>query len=91
VRKFPAFFIHPITLYLQINTSFTYQLANPKIRFVDADKNNWITNTKYNKSIIKVIAKAVADCVTDKSEFANKGVNDAITFNAEAKIYTYEN
>ena len=64
-------------------------IANNKI--VDASESNWITNTKYNESITKVIAKAVADCITDKNEFANKGANDVITFAVEVKSYTHEN
>lgn len=64
-------------------------IANNKI--VDADKNSWITNQKYNKSIVKVIAKAVADCITDKNEFANKGEGDVITFNVDAKTYSAKN
>lgn len=61
-------------------------LANHKI--ADADNNNnWITQTKYNESIIKVIAQAVADCVTDKNEFARKNAGDVITFNANARDY----
>ena len=64
-------------------------MANNKI--VDADKNSWITKQKYNESIVKVIAKAVADCITDKNEFANKNANDVITFNVTAKNYTKAN
>ena len=64
-------------------------IANNKI--VDADESNWIAQEKYNESIIKVIAQAVADCVTDKNEFANKGANDVITFAVEAKDYSAEN
>ena len=64
-------------------------IANNKI--VDADKNSWITKQKYNESIVKVIAKAVADCITDKNEFANKGERDVITFNVDAKTYSAQN
>ena len=64
-------------------------MANNKI--VDEDKNSWITKQKYNESIVKVIAKAVADCITDKNEFANKNANDVITFNVTAKNYTKAN
>lgn len=64
-------------------------IANNKI--VDADKNSWITKQKYNESIVKVIAKAVADCITDKNEFANKGEGDVITFNVDAKTYSAKN
>ena len=64
-------------------------IANNKI--VDADKNNWITQGKYNESIIKVIAQAVADCITGKNEFKFKKEGDVIMFDAEAKDYTAEN
>lgn len=63
--------------------------ANNKI--VDADESNWITEEKYRESIIKVIAQAVADCITDKNEFANKDANDVIIFNVKAKTYSDEN
>ena len=64
-------------------------IANNKI--VDADESNWITKETYNESITKVIAKAVADCVTDKNEFANKGESDVITFGAKAETYDKAN
>ena len=57
---------------------------------VDADKDNWITKEEYRESIIKVIGQAVADCVTDKNEFANKKKEDVVTFAAEAKDYSPE-
>ena len=38
-----------------------------------------------------MIAKAVADCITDKNEFAFKGEGDVVTFAVEAKNYTDEN
>ena len=63
--------------------------ANNKI--VDADESNWITEEKYRESIIKVISQAVADCITDKNEFANKDANDVIIFNVKAKTYSDEN
>ena len=63
--------------------------ANNKI--VDADESNWITEEKYSESIIKVIAQAVADCITDKNEFAGKNANDVIIFNVKAKTYSHEN
>ncbi len=64
-------------------------IANNKI--VDADEGNWITERKYNESIIKVIAQAVADCITDKNEFAFRKEGDLITFDVDAKDYTDEN
>ena len=64
-------------------------IANNKI--VGADESNWITQEGYNESIIKVMAQAVADCITDKNEFAFKGEGDVITFAVEAKDYSAEN
>ena len=62
-------------------------MANNKI--VDADKSNWITKEKYRESIIKVIGNAIADCITEKEEFANKGAGDVITFDVTPREITY--
>ena len=48
--------------------------ANPK------DENAWIKNPYYYDSIVKVIGKAIGDCVTGEKEFKEKSRTDIITF-----------
>ena len=40
----------------------------------------WFIDGYYDKSIKKVIGKALADCVTNRNEFKNKGAQELITF-----------
>ena len=48
---------------------------------VDAKEGSWIKNEKkYGESIRKVIGKAIADCVADMGEFANKKCDDVVVF-----------
>ena len=62
-------------------------IANNAI--VDANKDNWITEEEYRESIIKVIGQAIADCITEKEEFANKKATDVITFAVTPKDTPY--
>ena len=55
----------------------------------NASKGSWIKETKYSESIRQVIAQAIADCVTDKNEFANKPFNATITFDATPNDINY--
>ena len=50
-------------------------------------KNAWIKNTRYRNSIIKVIGKAIGDCVTGDNEFKDKQLSDIITFTANPLSY----
>ena len=64
-------------------------IANNKI--VEAKEGSWITDEYYSESIRNVIGKAIADCLTEKNEFAGKKAEDVITFDVDAKTYTAEN
>ena len=64
-------------------------IANNKI--VEAKEGSWITDEYYSESIRNVIGKAIADCLTEKNEFAGKKAGDVITFDVDAKTYTAEN
>ena len=50
-------------------------------------KNAWIKNAHYRNSIIKVIGKAIGDCVTGDNEFKDKQLSDIITFTADPLRY----
>ena len=66
-------------------------IANNKI--VDAKEGSWITEKKYSESIRNVIGKAIADCITEKHEFAGKNAGEIITFDVDPRKqpYTAEN
>ena len=65
-------------------------IANNKI--VDAKEGSWITEEKYSESIRNVIGKAIADCLTEKNEFAGKtSIEGTITFDVEPAGYSPEN
>ena len=66
-------------------------IANNKI--VDAKEGSWITEEKYSESIRNVIGKAIADCLTEKNEFAGKKAGEIITFDVDPRKqpYTAEN
>ena len=46
----------------------------------DKGQHSWIKKAFYEKSIKKVIGKAVGDCVTGQNEFSDKGDGGVITF-----------
>lgn len=54
-----------------------------------AECGNWITDELYSESIRNVIGKAIADCITEKNEFANKGAEDVITFDVDPTRHEY--
>ena len=58
---------------------------------LDKDKNAWIKKKKYWDSIVKVIGKAIGDCVTRDNEFKDKQLSDIITFTATPEGYKPEN
>ena len=62
-------------------------------KIVDADKDSWIKDTKYEESITKVIGEAIGKCLSDTGEFANKNSSDTVTFAVthEQTEYTPEN
>ncbi len=64
-------------------------VANNAIIDADPDgEHSWIKNTdKYWKSIVKVIGKAIGDCVTKQNEFANPTENELIVFEASPERY----
>ena len=52
------------------------EIKNPKLK----KEHEWIRNSKYYDSIIKVIGKAIGDCVAGKNEFAGKPENGTVMF-----------
>ena len=62
-------------------------------KIVDADKDSWIKDTKYEESITKVIGEAIGKCLSDTGEFVNKNSGDTVTFavTPEQTEYTPEN
>ena len=54
-----------------------------------AECGNWITDELYSESIRNVIGKAIADCITEKNEFQNKGKKAVITFDVDPRKHKY--
>ena len=54
----------------------------------DAKESRWITDEYYSESIRNVIGEAIADCVTERNEFAGKSETDVMSFAVEATSYT---
>ena len=57
-------------------------------RCLSVKQNRWITNDKFRESIIKVIGKAIGDCVTGEGAFAKKAEDGVVTFE-KTKLATY--
>ena len=73
---------------LNMSNQFSWRIiANNTI--VDAEKGSWITKTEYSESIRNVIGKAIADCITEKNEFAGKKENEVIKFDADPTKVKY--
>ena len=73
---------------LNMSNQFSWRIiANNTI--VDAEKGSWITKTEYSESIRNVIGKAIADCITEKNEFAGKKENEVIKFKADPTKVKY--
>ena len=54
--------------------------------------DKWISNKKYYDSVVKVIGKAIADCVTGINEFKDKKQGDVIWFEGtDPETYTQSN
>jgi len=51
-------------------------IQNPKVE----TRHAWIKNGYYWDSIVKVIGKAIGDCVTGENEFEEQEFRDVITF-----------
>ena len=62
-------------------------IANREV--IGAGKGSWITKTEYSESIRNVIGKAIADCITEKNEFAGKKENEVIKFDADPTKVKY--
>ena len=54
--------------------------AQDELREIWTSENKWIKNEKYYDSVVKVMGKAIADCVTDSNEFKDKKQGDIIWF-----------
>ncbi|MBQ9335652.1 MAG: hypothetical protein IJS10_03860, partial [Alphaproteobacteria bacterium] len=55
----------------------------------NSSEGSWIKETMFSESIREVIGKAIADCVTEKNEFASKTGVDTITFETTPNDINY--
>ena len=72
-----------------LNQIFWRIYANNLIKFSKTGKEHpWIQNPYYYDSIVKVIGKAIGDCVANENEFKGKTAYDIITFQ-DTNPYAY--
>ena len=66
-------------------------VANNRMKDTKLSQDDqWIKNPEYYESIMKVIGKAIGDCVTKQNEFANPTEDGLIVFAASPEGYRGE-